>query len=90
MLLPLASRWREALMQIADERYTDAAGLYEQIGSQPLAADAHLLATAQARDHGRSGRRALQRCVEAVLRFADKTGANLYRQQAERLVQRSA
>ena len=62
-------------MLIADERYADAATLYEQIGSQPLAADAHLLAARQAANEGRTAD--AHRHAEAVLAFAKRTGASL-------------
>jgi class 3 adenylate cyclase len=88
LLLPEASRWRDALMLIADERYADAATLYEEIGSQPLAADAHLLAARKAADQGRTAE--AHRHGEAVLEFARQTGAALYQQRAEALVRASA
>ena len=48
MLLPTACRWREGLLLTADRRYVDAAALYENVGSRPLAADMYLLAARQA------------------------------------------
>ena len=88
LLLPEASRWRNALMLIADERYSDAATLYMEIGSQPLAADANLLAARQAADQGRTAD--AHRHAEAVLDFAELTGASLYERRAEAFVKASA
>ena len=73
-------RWRDALLLTADTRYAEAADLYTEIGSQPLAADAHLLAAQQAANEGRTSDAA--RHAEAVLAFAKQTGAVLYERQA--------
>ena len=81
-LLPDACHWREALLVTADARYTDAAVLYEDLGSQVLAADAHLLAAQQAANDGRTAEAA--RHAQVVLTFADQTGAVLYQRQAMR------
>lgn len=86
--LPETCRWREALLVVADERYADAARLYTQIGSQQLAADAHLLAAHQAADETRTAD--AHGLAEAVLAFAKQTGATLYQQRAELLVKASA
>ena len=86
--LPAVSRWRDALLAVADERYADAAVRYEKIGSQPLAADAHLLAARQAADEGRTAD--AHRHAEEVLAFAERTGASLYRQRAAAFVRASA
>ena len=88
LLLPEACRWRDALLAIADQRYADAATLYEQIGSQPLAADAHILAAAQARSQGRTAD--AHRHAEAVIEFAKRTGAVAYQQRAEALLAATA
>ena len=80
--LPVASRWREALLLVADTRYADAALLYEAIGSAPLAADADVLAADQAHAEGRAADAAHH--TERVFAFADRTGATVYRNQAER------
>ena len=79
--LPDTCRWRDVLMLIAGKRYVEGAALYAQIGSQPLAADAHLLAARQAADQGRTAD--AHRHAEAVFTFAERTGASLYRQRAE-------
>jgi class 3 adenylate cyclase len=79
-LLPDACRWREALLLTAEARYADAADLYTEIGSHPLAADAHLLAANQATNDGRTADAAHH--ARAVLAFADETGAALYQHQA--------
>ena len=76
LLLPEACRWRNALLLTADQRYGDAALLYAEIGSRPLAADAHLLAARQASEQGRVGEAALH--ADVVLGFAERTGATLY------------
>ena len=86
--LPEASRWRDALLHVAEQRYAAAAGLYDEIGSQPLAADAHLLAAQQAADQGRTAD--ANQHAEAVLAFAEQTGAMLYRQRAEVFLRASA
>jgi class 3 adenylate cyclase len=88
MLLPQASRWRDALLLIAEEQYADAADLYEEIGSRPLAADTHLLAAQNATAEGRSADAAYP--AQAVLAFAEKTGATLYQRQAEQFLRASA
>ena len=51
VLLPEASNWRTALLSIAEGRYSEAAVVYERNGSEPLAADAHLLAATRSHDH---------------------------------------
>jgi class 3 adenylate cyclase len=84
LLLPEACRWRDALLAVADERYARAAELYEEIGSRPLAAEAHLLAARRAAEDGRSTE--AQHHAEAVMAFATQTGASLYRQRAEEVV----
>ena len=88
LLLPEACRWRDALLHIAEQRYADAAELYEEIGSRPLAADAHLLAAGQARREGRAAD--AQQHAEAVIDFANRTGAAAYRQRAEALIAATA
>ncbi|MFL6048511.1 MAG: hypothetical protein ACJ738_01940 [Gaiellales bacterium] len=88
MLLPAACRWRAALLLAADRRYAEAATMYENIGSQPLAADMHLLAAREAGEVGRGADAA--RHAQAVLTFAAGTGATLYRAQAEPFVRASA
>jgi hypothetical protein len=87
-LLPEACRWREALLLTAEGRYADAAALYIEIGSRPLAADTHLLAAQQAAANGSITDAA--HYLDAVRDFADTTGANLYRRQAELLTTASA
>lgn len=70
LLLPAISRFRDALLMVADGRYGEAADLYESIGSLPLSAEAHVLA-AGAGDPGSH--------VDAVRAFAEATGSHLYR-----------
>ena len=84
MLLPEASRWRDALLAVADERYSDAAAVYEEIGSQPLAANAHVLATGQAAQQGRDAE--ARDHAGAVIAFAEKCGASLYLDRAAEVV----
>jgi hypothetical protein len=86
--LPEASRWRDALLAIADHRYADAATLYKQIGSQPLAADAHLLAARHAADEGRTAD--AHQHAKALLAFAEQTAASLYHHRAEAFINASA
>ena len=83
-MLPEGCRWRHALLLTADQKYAEATALYEQIGSQPLAADAHLLAAHQAASDGRGADAA--RHGEDVLAFAEQTGATLYQRLAADLV----
>jgi class 3 adenylate cyclase len=88
ILLPEACRWRDPLLAMADQRYADAAELYEEIGSRPLAADAHLLAGRQAADDNRAAD--AWRHAEAVTDFAKATGASLYLRRAQEFVGESA
>ena len=88
LLLPDACRWREPLLLIADQRYAEAAELYEHLGSHPLAADGHLLAARQAAAVAATTDAAAH--ANAVLAFAEQTGATLYRHKAERLTVASA
>jgi hypothetical protein len=88
MLLPEVVRWREGLLLVADGQYTGAAELYTRLGALPLAADAHLAAANQAIAEGDVAR--ARHHAEAVLEFADMTGAVLYRTQAELALQESA
>jgi hypothetical protein len=78
-----ASRWRDAILLVADGSYAEAAAAYERIGSQPLAADVHLLAAGRARDDGRMAD--ADRHRRAVLAFAARTGASLYERFAAQL-----
>jgi class 3 adenylate cyclase len=83
-LLPAASPWRTALHLTADHHYPEAAALYTEIGSQPLAADTHLLAARQACEQGRPANAAVH--AEAVLTFAAQTGAVDYQRKGETLI----
>ena len=42
--MPAENPWRDAVIAIADDRFGDAADMLEEIGSQPLAAQARLVA----------------------------------------------
>jgi hypothetical protein len=53
MLIPDASRWKPALVAIADHRAADAAEIYHDIGRGPLEAAAHVLAARSATAEGR-------------------------------------
>jgi hypothetical protein len=88
LLLPDACRWREPLLRTAEERYAEAATLYSEIGSRPLAADAHLLAAHKATGEGRLADAAQH--ARAVLTFAEQTGATLYERQAAHLLAATA
>ena len=88
LLLPEACRWRHALLLTVDQRYGDAALLYAEIGSRPLAADAHLLAADKAIDEGRLSEAAQH--AHAVLTFAKQTGAALYQRQAAHFLEATA
>jgi class 3 adenylate cyclase/tetratricopeptide (TPR) repeat protein len=86
--LPEICRWRDALLLTADAGYAEAAERYTEIGSQPLAADSHILAAHQATRQGRTADAAAH--AEAVLTFAAETGGVLYQRQAELLIAASA
>jgi hypothetical protein len=88
LLLPSACRWRDALLLTAEAKYVEAARVYENIGSHPLAADTHLLAAQQAAHDGHTAQAAGH--AHAVLAFAQQTGATLYRHLAEQLSAASA
>jgi class 3 adenylate cyclase len=79
--LPDICRWRDALLHAADQHYTQAADVYTEISSHPLAADSHLLAAQKATTEGRTSDAA--RHANAVLAFVAETGAVLYQRQAE-------
>jgi hypothetical protein len=84
LFLPDICRWREPLLLTADQRYAEAAEIYEQLGSRPLAADTHLLAAHAAAADGRTSDAV--RHARAVRAFAEQTGATLYQQLAAELV----
>jgi hypothetical protein len=79
---------RAALLLIADHQYTEAAALDAQIGSHPLAADIHLVAAENASTQGRAADASHH--AQAVLVFAEQTGAILYKRQAEQFLKASA
>jgi hypothetical protein len=82
-VLPPTCRWREAILLTAGKQYSKAAAVYDELGSAPLAADARLLAAGQSAVERRIDQSRQQ--LDAVVAFADKAGATLYRQHAERL-----
>jgi class 3 adenylate cyclase len=82
-ILPTTCRWREAILLTSDEDYAGAAALYGEMGSAPLAADANLLAAAKAASERRLAD--ARRHCDAVLAFAEQSGATLYRREAESL-----
>jgi class 3 adenylate cyclase len=88
LVLPDACRWRDGLLLTADRRYRDAALVYAEIGSSPLAADAHLLAASDAAAAGRPDEAA--RHADAVRALADQTGAALYLRQAAQVLEATA
>ena len=88
IVLPEACRWRHALLLTADQQYANAAELYAEIGSRPLAADAHLLAANKATDEGRLPEAAQH--AHAVHAFAEQTDATLYQRQAAHFLQATA
>ena len=87
MLIPDASRWKPALVAVADHRAADAAEIYHDIGSRPLEAAAHVLAavtaTAQHR-HAESAHHAKQ-----ALDFYQTVGAVTYAERMRMLVRPS-
>jgi class 3 adenylate cyclase/tetratricopeptide (TPR) repeat protein len=87
-LLPDASRWKPALIAIAQHRYEDAARVYQEIGSQPLAAQGHLLAARRAAQDGRHA--AAKREAEQALAFYQQVGATLYANEAGGLMRAGA
>jgi hypothetical protein len=82
LLLADARRWREPLLLTADQQYAEAAEVYKQLGSHPLAADTHLLAGQHSAENGLTAEAAVQ--ASAVIAFAERTGAMLYQRQAQR------
>ena len=83
-----ASRWRPALIAMAERRYGDAAALYGEIGSLPLEASARLLAAAAARAAGHTAEASDQ--AQLALTFYRRREASLYVEQAERYLRRPA
>ena len=84
LLLPAACGWRDVLLLMADARPDAAAAAYERIGHLPLAADAQLLAAAEAARRGDSA--TAHRHAAQVRAFADRAGAPLYSQRADELL----
>jgi len=80
--------WRHALALIADQQYANAALLYAETGSRPLAADAHLLAADKATAQNR--RPDADRHARAVLALAEQADATHYEHQAERFLEGTA
>jgi class 3 adenylate cyclase len=83
-LLADTSRWKPALIAMADERYSDAAQAYEAIGSQPLEASAYLLAAHQAAGAGQLAHATTY--AEHALAFYRRVGATAYTAEAEALL----
>jgi len=67
--MPSDNPWRAALLAIADGRFADAAELLDGIGSQPLAAEARMIAA----DHGPPAEAALR--ASQALEFYERVGA---------------
>ena len=88
LFLPDICRWREPLLLTADQHYAEAAEIYEQLGSRPLAADTHLLAAQHAAAQSRPDEASFH--ANAVLQFARLTGAVLHKRQAEPLTAANA
>ena len=74
-LLPDASRWKAALLAIADGRLSEAVTAYEDAGSRPLAASACLFKMRAAREHDQPSS---ARDASAVRAFAERAGATMY------------
>jgi tetratricopeptide (TPR) repeat protein len=86
-LLPDASRWKPALLAIANQRYADAAQLYAEIGSLPLEAGAYMLAATNVAQAGRHEEAASY--VERALAFYRRVGATAYARACEALLARA-
>ncbi len=84
-LLPESSRWKSALMAVADGRYAEAATIFHEIGSAPLAAMAHVRAAEHASELGRA-QEAKRHALQA-LTFYQAVGAQAYATRASAAVQ---
>ncbi len=87
-LLPETSRWKQALVAIAERRHDDAAERYREMGSRPLEAGAHLLGARHAA--GQGGHADAARHAEAAMAFYRSVGATHYAGQAEALLRTTA
>jgi class 3 adenylate cyclase len=79
--MPDDNPWREALIAIAEGGYAEAAGIFDAIGSQSLAAQARMIAAERGApaDAGREAARALE--------FYERVGATRHAEQARELLQ---
>jgi len=81
--LPADNPWRQVVETVAAGRYADAALMFEQIGCEPLAAQARVFAAEQARDRG--DRAEAIEHADLALAFYDRVGATLYAEKAAEL-----
>jgi class 3 adenylate cyclase len=81
--LPADNAWRQVVETVAHSRYADAARMFDQIGSRPLAAQAHVFAAEQARDRGTNAE-AIEH-ADIALAFYRGVGATLYAEKASEL-----
>jgi hypothetical protein len=81
--LPDRNRWKPALLAIGAARHAEAATMFEEMGSRPLAARAHTLAAETAVREGAAGD--AERHISAALEFYESVGAIRYAEQAASL-----
>lgn len=82
--MPDDNRWKHAFFAVSERRYVDAADIFEQVGSLPLAAQARALAADQARRQGDSAE--TERQARLALGFYVQVGATHYAEQASALL----
>jgi len=81
--LPVDNPWRQVVETVADSRYADAVPMFEQIGCEPLAAQARVFATEAAWDRG-DKTEAIEH-ADLALAFYERVDATLYAQKAAEL-----
>jgi hypothetical protein len=81
--LPEENRWKPALVSVGAGRHAEAAGMFEEMGSQPLAARAHMLAAEAAIQDGAASE--ADRHAVAAFVFYDRVGATRSAEQASSL-----
>jgi class 3 adenylate cyclase len=87
-VLPHRSRWHAAIAANLEQRHADATKLYEDIGSKPLAALAHMQAAQQLRQQGREAEAVAH--AQNALSFWRSVGATLYMRECQALLARAA
>jgi class 3 adenylate cyclase/tetratricopeptide (TPR) repeat protein len=82
--LPDENRWKAVLLAVGAGRHAEAAAMFEEMGSHPLAARAHMLAAEAAVRDGAA--RDGERHASAALEFFQRVGATRYAEQAASLL----